>query len=112
MGDGAEWIWNLTAFHFPDATQIVDLYHARQHLWDLARSLFPLEEARQKRWVMARQHQLDNGKIENLVRCLRACQTASPQLAEKIRSEAASFRTPSGCATRSSAVRTYSWVPE
>ena len=32
MGDGAEWIWNLAEQHFPGAVQIVDLYHARQHL--------------------------------------------------------------------------------
>ena len=41
MGDGAEWIWNLAALHFPGALQIVDLYHARQHLWDLARQAVP-----------------------------------------------------------------------
>jgi hypothetical protein len=33
IGDGAEWIWALVAEHFPDAIEIVDLYHARQHLW-------------------------------------------------------------------------------
>ena len=32
IGDGAEWIWNIAAQHFPGAIQIVDLYHARQHL--------------------------------------------------------------------------------
>lgn len=31
LGDGAEWIWHLTDQHFPGATQIVDLFHARQH---------------------------------------------------------------------------------
>ena len=41
MGDGAEWIWNLADQHFPGAVQIVDLYHARQHLWGLARKLYP-----------------------------------------------------------------------
>jgi len=41
MGDGAEWIWNLADLHFPGAVQIVDLYHARQHLWDLARNCTP-----------------------------------------------------------------------
>ncbi len=29
LGDGAPWIWNLASKHFPTATQIVDLYHAR-----------------------------------------------------------------------------------
>ena len=41
IGDGAEWIWNIADQHFPGAIQIVDLYHARQHLWELARKLFP-----------------------------------------------------------------------
>jgi len=36
-GDGAAWIWNLATQHFPEATQIVDLYHAREHRHDLAR---------------------------------------------------------------------------
>src|SRR5579859_39093 len=41
IGDGAEWIWNLADQHFPSAVQIVDLFHAREHLWDLARRLYP-----------------------------------------------------------------------
>ena len=41
IGDGPDWIWNIVQLHFPDATQIVDLYHARQHLWELAAELYP-----------------------------------------------------------------------
>jgi hypothetical protein len=37
IGEGAEWIWSLVAEHFPGAIEIVDLYHARQHLWAVAR---------------------------------------------------------------------------
>jgi hypothetical protein len=51
-GDGAEWIWNLGAQHFPGALQIVDLYPARQHLWDLARRIYPHNEVAQKsKWL-------------------------------------------------------------
>ena len=39
LGDGAAWIWNLAGQHFPEATQIVDLFHAREHLHDLAKLL-------------------------------------------------------------------------
>jgi len=39
IGDGAEWIGNNADQHFPGAIQIVDLYHARQHLWEVARLL-------------------------------------------------------------------------
>jgi hypothetical protein len=48
MGDGSHWIWNIADQHFPAAIQIVDLYHAREHLWDLARKLYPADEAAQE----------------------------------------------------------------
>jgi transposase len=38
LGDGAAWIWNIAAARFPEATQIVDLFHAREHLHSLTRS--------------------------------------------------------------------------
>jgi len=44
--DGAAWIWNLADQHLPGAMQIVDQYHAREHLWELARKLYPKDEAK------------------------------------------------------------------
>ncbi len=68
IGDGAEWIWNLADIHFPGAVQIVDLYHARQHLWDLVRRLHPNDPVQQKAWMKVHQKRLlDKGKIEQLV---------------------------------------------
>jgi hypothetical protein len=97
IGDGAEWIWTLVAEHFPDAIQIVDLYHARQHLWEAARQLYPHEEVKQKAWMKAHQRRLlDKGKIEKLVGALRSIDTANPQLAEKIRTEADYFESNAG----------------
>src|SRR5208337_5102458 len=82
MGDGAEWIWNLVALHFPDATLIVDLYHARQHLWELARRLYPNDEEKQRGWMKLHQKRLlDQGKIAKLVAALRALQSRHPQVA-------------------------------
>jgi hypothetical protein len=92
MGDGAEWIWNLAEQHFPGAVQIVDLYHARQHLWELARRLHPNDETSQKLWIQLHQNRLlDRGKIEKLVGSLRSITSAIPELAEKIRTEADYF---------------------
>ncbi len=39
IADGAVWIWNIADREFPGAVQIVDLYHAREHLWVLAGKL-------------------------------------------------------------------------
>ena len=92
IGDGAEWLWNLVALHFPGVTQIVDLYHARQHLWEVARRLFPNEEGKQKAWMKIHQKRLlDRGKIEKLVGALRSIESSNPELIEKIRTEADYF---------------------
>ena len=91
LGDGAEWIWNLAHQHFPGAIQIVDLYHARQHLWELVRKLYPNDEVQQKRWIMVQQNRLDKGEIEKLVLALRSIETTNPEVAEKLRTEAEYF---------------------
>jgi len=92
MGDGSEWIWNLAEVHFPGAVQIVDLYHARQHLWELARKLYPNDETSQKTWIKVHQKRLlDKGKIEKLVTAIRSIHSSNPEVAEKIRTEADYF---------------------
>ena len=92
MGDGAEWIWNLADQHFPGAVQIVDLYHARQHLWDLVRRLHPNDEVKQKAWMKVHQQRLlDQGKIEKLVGALRSTVSTNPELVDRIRIEADYF---------------------
>lgn len=91
MGDGAEWIWNLAPVHFPGATQIVDIFHAREHLWAVARRLHPNDEAAQKRWMTVQQDLLDNCKIKKLAAALRSIQTTSVELSERIETEANYF---------------------
>jgi hypothetical protein len=92
IGDGAEWIWNLADQHFPGAIQIVDLFHARQHLWELARKLHPNNEAEQKRWMTVHQDLLDNGKMKKLTVALKDIADNHPEVAEKFRTEAEYFR--------------------
>lgn len=93
MGDGAEWIWNQAEQHFPGAVQIVDLYHARQHLWELVRKLHPNDEAKQKAWMRMHQKRLlDKGKIDKLVAAMASLHSTNPEVAEKIRLEADYFQ--------------------
>ena len=91
LGDGAEWIWNQANRHFPDAAQIVDLYHAREHLWSLGAKLYPHDSPAQKRWVMVRKDKLDQGKMERLVASLLSQAASHPELAEDLRTEANYF---------------------
>ena len=41
VADGAVWIWNLLAERFPGAAERLDLWHALEHLWELARGFHP-----------------------------------------------------------------------
>ena len=91
IGDGAVWIWNLADQHFPGAIQIVDLYHARQHLWELSTKLFPNDDKARKRWIARCLDRLDRGKIESLVKILRDFQPASAELAKTVTNEAEYF---------------------
>ena len=93
MGDGSHWIWNNADQHFPGAIQIVDLYHAREHLWDLARKLNPADDAAQKRWLMHKLDWLENGKIEKLATALGSLADAeqNSELSKAIRIEAEYF---------------------
>ena len=91
IADGADWIWNLTQEQFPGAIEIVDLYHARQHLWELGSTLHPQDQVAKRRWVMTHQHWLDHGKIEKLVAKLRTLAGNHPALASAIGTQANYF---------------------
>ncbi len=71
LGDGAPWIWNLAEEHFPGAIQIVDLYHAREHLANLGKILYGPATARCQRWTTARKEELDAGKVPAVVAALK-----------------------------------------
>ena len=72
IGDGAAWIWNIAAAKFPEATQIVDLYHAREHLHDLARRLEFMLGNQKDAWLAARLEDLDYGYIDGICAAARA----------------------------------------
>jgi hypothetical protein len=71
LGDGAAWIWNIAAAKFPEATQIVDLYHAREHLHGLARLLEFMLGDQKEEWLAARLEDLDYGHIDGITAAAR-----------------------------------------
>jgi hypothetical protein len=71
LGDGAEWIWNLATEHFPDATQIVDWYHASERIWDLGRARYGEGTAAAARWVERQLARLAKGEVAGLVAAWR-----------------------------------------
>lgn len=70
LGDGAEWIWNLATEQFPDAIQIVDRYHANEHLSDAAKSIYGSDGDLHKQWAHLRCMELKAGKIDDVLAAL------------------------------------------
>jgi hypothetical protein len=91
LGDGARWIWNLANDRFPAATQIVDLFHAREHLHALAQHLAFITPD-PTAWLTERLTDLDNGDIEAITRAARVYEILGPK-AEQIDKELAHFAT-------------------
>ena len=71
LGDGAKWIWNLAAEHFPDAIQIVDRFHAKQHLSDVAKSIYGAGSDLCTQWSHQRYDELAAGNIDAILSALR-----------------------------------------
>ncbi len=71
LGDGAPWIWNLTEELFPGAIQIVDLYHAKGRLWDVAKAIYGAGSDLGEHWAKQRRDELDEGKIGDILAALR-----------------------------------------
>jgi hypothetical protein len=70
LGDGARWIRRLAEEHFPHATQIVDLYHAREHVWNVANAVYGSGTADGAAWAKQADDLLTHGQIEELVQLL------------------------------------------
>jgi hypothetical protein len=79
LGDGAKWIWNLADQHFPDAIQIVDRFHAKQHLSDVGKAIYGATSDLAGEWARNRHEQLDAGQIEALLLALRTHSPANEE---------------------------------
>jgi len=79
LGDAAEWIRTIAEMHFPGATQIIDLYHAREHVSNLCKMLFSHDENRVTHHRIRWWHDMDAGVIEKIVREARTLRPTDPE---------------------------------
>jgi len=79
LGDGSTWIWNTTAELFPQATQILDRFHAKEHLSQVGKAIYG-DSPESQSWIQARYDELDEGRLRSLVHALhghaKPCQEA------------------------------------
>jgi len=78
LGDGAPWIWNLVSHYYPNAVQIVDWYHAEEHLERVAAAAFPDPQTRST-WLENVVQALWEGQVE---RVIQACQALAAACAD------------------------------
>ena len=50
LGDGATWIRNMCDELFPDALQILDIYHLKENVYDFAKFVFKNNEDKYRPW--------------------------------------------------------------
>src|SRR5436309_14861226 len=82
LGDGASWIWKLASEHFPGAVQIVDLYHAQEHVWQVARTVYGPQTLAAEVWAKQACDLLVHGKIEELAATIAALPPIAPEPGE------------------------------
>jgi hypothetical protein len=92
LGDGAAWVWNLAGTHFYDSRQLVDWYHATEHLGTAAGLLEGEGTTAAQRWFKQQETVLYQGQALRITRGLEAAAHTRPQSAEGLRREAGYFR--------------------
>ena len=81
VADGALWIWDVAEDVCPDGQQVVDWFHAVQHLSEAAHALYPNEQddPKRRRWLKTYTHHLYLGHIDKIIAVLHKRQ--APQFA-------------------------------
>jgi hypothetical protein len=92
IADGAVWIWNQVNLHFGDSRQLVDWYHAKQHLAEAAKLLKGEGTPAMERWLKSRETLLYQGHADRISCELeRAAAETAGQLSEALKREAGYF---------------------
>jgi hypothetical protein len=79
LGDGAAWIRRIVTEHFPQAIQIVDLYHAREHVWKVANAVYGRGTQQGATWAHAVCDLLCEGRISEVVKRIEALPAILPE---------------------------------
>jgi hypothetical protein len=72
IGDGAAWLWNIVDECFPNAIQILDKFHAKQHVHEVGKAVFGADSDLGHEWIKQRCAQLDAGQIDVLIEAIEA----------------------------------------
>jgi hypothetical protein len=72
LGDGAAWIWELARINFPDAVQILDLFHALERVHALCDGLYGVGSAWAARQAKQWERMLKQNQVGAVIASARA----------------------------------------
>src|SRR2546426_673431 len=75
IADGAVWIWNAVADRFPEARQRLDLFHAKEHLWEVAHQLHGKGTEEARAFVSPLLEQLEQDQTPQIIQSLTDLKT-------------------------------------
>lgn len=93
LGDGAPWIWHQAALHFGQSHQLVDWYHAKEHLVAAGRLLKGEGTAACTRWLNSRETLLYQGHAARIADELEQAARQGASHAAALSTAAGYFRT-------------------
>lgn len=91
IGDGANWIWNLAGEHFGDSRQVVDWYHAKQHLYRAGHLAFGEGSSEAVRWAQGMETPLYQGQAWKVAATLHELAEEFPRARKELQTEAGYF---------------------
>jgi hypothetical protein len=92
LGDGAPWLWFMFARQFPGAIQILDYYHACDHLAKIAEAIYGKDTDLSRQWQKTRQAQLKDNQLGAVLRAIAAWKPKCLEHHQLRRSEFRYFR--------------------
>jgi hypothetical protein len=84
LGDGAAWVWKTAEEQFPNATHVLDWYHAMEHVWAVGRARFGNKDKELWAWVTTCENHLWEGRVESVIAAIRAASQTLGQPLESL----------------------------
>jgi len=91
IGDGARWIWNISLTNYPGSIEVVDFYHACEHLWEVGRVFYGEGSKGCKEWAEREVENLRDGKVEVVLEDMRSLMGVKKDLDELLEREIGYF---------------------
>ena len=82
VADGAPWIWKWVEAMYPESTQILDFYHAKEHLCQWA-SITIGNEVERTQWIDYQSLLLLNDKVEEVIKNISRRPAYTPDSKQK-----------------------------